>query len=328
MGEGSAWERERRDPRPWDREHQDRSLREQERRDQSPWERDGQEATQSQAIPLCTNVDVDVNIDSNLHSNADYRESDVRSCHYYIDVPHAEESTYDVHERNIPIDPEFHADLEQHNNDFSHFLALPEVIPTRKKKKQQPLLDFSKSKILTSLAYTQACEEVLTQKTACEAEARRKVAEKKVNRESRMKEKEDRQREVQHRAEVRATKKRKRERLQAEKLAAGTTRRRRRSCTDAVEAATPPQRQTTPATAPHLRPSPLPVEATTPPHRAYHHNAQHIQGEFPSTVLFHRTSSGREALHRIQCQRWQILQCTTIQLFSFIYFHLDLETLP
>ena len=196
----------------------------------------------------------------------------MRPCHYYIDVPYAEESTYDVHERNIPIDPEFHADLEQHNNDFSHFLALPKVIPARKRKKQQPLLDFSKLKILTSLAYTQACEEVLAQKIAREAEACRKVAEKEANRESRMKEKEERQREVQQRAEVRAVKKRERERLQAEKLAAGTTRRCRLSCTDAVEAATPPLRQATPATAPHLRPSPLLVEAAIP-HCSYHHNA-------------------------------------------------------
>ena len=132
----------------------------------------------------------------------------MRPCHYYIDVPHTEDSTYDAHERNIPIDPEFHTDLEQHSNDFNHFLALPKVIPASKRKKQQPLQDFSKSRILTSVAYTQACEEVLAQKTAREAEARRKLAEKEANRESRMKEKEEKQREVQQRAEVRAAKKR------------------------------------------------------------------------------------------------------------------------
>ena len=77
----------------------------------------------------------------------------MRHYHYYIHVPHIEKSTYDVHELNVPIDLQFHADLEEHNNDISQFLALPEVIPMRKKKRQQPLLDFSKSKILTSLAY-------------------------------------------------------------------------------------------------------------------------------------------------------------------------------
>ena len=119
-----------------------------------------------------------------------------RPCHYYVDVPHAEESTYDVHERNVPIDPEFHVDLEEQSNDFSQFLALPEVIPARKRKKQQPLLDFSKSRILMSVAYTQACEEVLAQKIAREAEARRKVAEKEANWETRLREKQDQQRQV------------------------------------------------------------------------------------------------------------------------------------
>ena len=63
------------------------------------------------------------------------QRSDMRPCHYYVDVPHAEESTYDVHERNVPFDPQFHANLEEHNNDISQFLALPEVIPARKRKR-------------------------------------------------------------------------------------------------------------------------------------------------------------------------------------------------
>ena len=63
-----------------------------------------------------------------------------------------------------------------------------------------------------------------------------------------------------------------------------------------------------------------------PPHRPYNHNAQQRKGDFPSTTQFHCTSCGRELLHRILCQRWRILHCTTIQLFSLIYFHLDLET--
>ena len=152
-------------------------------------------------------------MDSPMNSISDHRESDVHPCHYYIDVSHTEESTYDVHKWNIPIDPEFHVDLEQHSNDFNHFLALSEVIPTSKRKKQQPLLDFSKSRILTSVAYTQTCEKVLAQKTAREVEAWRKLAEKEANRESRIKEEEDRQREVQQRAEVRTAKKCERERL-------------------------------------------------------------------------------------------------------------------
>ena len=63
-------------------------------------------------------------------------------CHYYINVPHAKESTYNMHERDVPIDPEFHADLEEHNNDISQFPAFPKVILARKRKRQQPLFDF------------------------------------------------------------------------------------------------------------------------------------------------------------------------------------------
>ena len=107
---------------------------------------------------------------------------------------------YNVHERNVPIDPQFHTDLEEHNNDISQFLALHEVIPTRKRKRQQPLLDFSRSKILTSLAYTQACKELLAQRTSREVEAKRKQAEKEANRESRVREKEEQQGQVRERA--------------------------------------------------------------------------------------------------------------------------------
>ena len=60
---------------------------------------------------------------------------DMRPCHYYVHVLHEEESTYDVHKRNVPIDPQFHADLKEHNTDINQFLVLPEVIPVRKKKR-------------------------------------------------------------------------------------------------------------------------------------------------------------------------------------------------
>ena len=43
-----------------------------------------------------------------------------------IDVPHADESTYNVEEPYIPIDPTFHAYLQDHQEDnISQFLALP-----------------------------------------------------------------------------------------------------------------------------------------------------------------------------------------------------------
>ena len=64
---------------------------------------------------------------------------------------------------------------------------------------------------------------------------------------------------------MREAKKCERERLQAEKRAAGTIRRRRGSCSQAMEAATPPQHQRTPTTAPHLHTLCTPMEAATPP---------------------------------------------------------------
>ena len=74
--------------------------------------------------------------------------------HFYVDVLHADESMYDIGEWHIAIHPTFHAHLQDHQEDnISQFLALLEVIPTRKRKRHQPLLDFNKSKILASIAY-------------------------------------------------------------------------------------------------------------------------------------------------------------------------------
>ena len=60
-----------------------------------------------------------------------------RPLHYYVDVPNAQESTYEACERNMSIDPTFHAQLQHENeHDISTFLALPEIIPARKRKRQ------------------------------------------------------------------------------------------------------------------------------------------------------------------------------------------------
>ena len=113
-----------------------------------------------------------------------------RPLHFYIDVPDGEESTYTPCERNITIDLEFQAQLQQEQeDDIINFLALPEIIPARKRKRQQPLLDFTRSKILTSQAYTEGCERLLAQREARESEARRKVDEREATKEQRRKEK-------------------------------------------------------------------------------------------------------------------------------------------
>ena len=104
-----------------------------------------------------------------------------------------DDSIHEAVGRHVPIDRDFQAHLEQEQEggDFSTFLALPEIIPARKRKRQQPLLDFTKSKILTSRAYSEGCECVMAQREATQSEAKRKAAEREANKETRRKEKEE-----------------------------------------------------------------------------------------------------------------------------------------
>ena len=97
------------------------------------------------------------------------------------------------------------------------FLALPEIIPARKCKHQQPLLDFMKSKILTSCAYTEGCECVLAQREANQNEAKHKVAEREANKEIRRLEKEKQAKHLRVCKEERAAKKIEQERAEAER---------------------------------------------------------------------------------------------------------------
>ena len=114
------------------------------------------------------------------------------TLHYYIDVLNVEESMYEACKRNVGINTAFHAQLQQENeHDISTFFALPEIIPARKRKQKQPLLDFTRSKILTSQAYTEGCEHLLAQQEKHQAQARRKAAEKEATKEARRKEKEE-----------------------------------------------------------------------------------------------------------------------------------------
>ena len=110
-----------------------------------------------------------------------------------------------------------------------------------KRERAQPFMDFTKSKILTSAKYTQCCEDVLAQRLAHEAEAKRKVALKEANRETRLREKEERQREVREHAIAREAQRKERQRLGLERRAVGGRRGRRgagRAPIDAVP--TPP----------------------------------------------------------------------------------------
>ena len=132
-----------------------------------------------------------------------------RPCHYYVHIPNGDDSSYQPSERHIPINHDFQSHMleEQEVGDFSMFLALPEIIPTRKCKHHQSLLNFTKSKILTSCAYSEGCEHVLAQREATQNETKQKAAEREANKKIRRKEKEERAEQMRVCKEDRAAKK-------------------------------------------------------------------------------------------------------------------------
>ena len=146
--------------------------------------------------------------------------------HFYIDVSGVVEGTYDVQERHVAIDPAFYTHLQKQEEDnISQFLALLEVVPTTKRKRAQPFMDFTKSKILTSAEYTQGCKEVLAQCLAHEVETKQKATVKEANRETRLREKEERQRDVRERAIAKEAQRQERQWLESEKKMDGGHRR-------------------------------------------------------------------------------------------------------
>lgn len=104
----------------------------------------------------------------------DYGEEHGRiNC--YDDVLNPEDSTYNTDEQYIVIDLAFRAQLQvEHKHDINHFLALLEIIPTKKKKRQQSFLDCTLSQILTSREYITKMEQLLAQKEAIDVEAKKK----------------------------------------------------------------------------------------------------------------------------------------------------------
>jgi hypothetical protein len=56
--------------------------------------------------------------------------------HYFVDIPNPEENTYDAAEQHVQINPTLRAQLQAENeHDISHFLALPEIILAKKRKR-------------------------------------------------------------------------------------------------------------------------------------------------------------------------------------------------
>ena len=91
---------------------------------------------------------------------------------------------YEWIEQHTAIDPAFRTQLKIiSERDISDFLALPQLIPAKKKKRQQPLLDYTYSQILTSREYIIRMEQVLIQKQATAVAVKRKKEEKEANKE-------------------------------------------------------------------------------------------------------------------------------------------------
>ena len=108
----------------------------------------------------------------------------------------------------MSIDPQFRVELDsRQEGNISEFLRLSELIPTKKRRKQQPLLDYTQSRILTLGDYIRGLEEVLAKKEAVAAAAKQRKEDKEATKEQRKLEKEQQQREKERRARERAEKK-------------------------------------------------------------------------------------------------------------------------
>ena len=146
--------------------------------------------------------------------------------HYYVDVPNPEESNYEACEQHVSIDPAFREELQRGNNgDISEFLCLPELIPAKKRRRQQPLLDYTHSRILTSADYMKGLEDLLAKKEEVAAAAKKKKEEKEATKEQRKIAKEKQQKEKEERAAERARKKEERIHQQNAKKVPGNRRR-------------------------------------------------------------------------------------------------------
>ena len=110
--------------------------------------------------------------------------------HYYVDVLNREDNNVESNDQHISIDPQFWAELDSRQEEnISEFLRLPELIPAKKRRKQQPLLDYTQSRILTSRDYIRGLEEVLAKKEAVAAVAKKRKEDKKETKEQRKLEK-------------------------------------------------------------------------------------------------------------------------------------------
>jgi hypothetical protein len=144
--------------------------------------------------------------------------------HFYVDVPNPKENNYDLNDRHITTDPEFREELKKKNDsNIDEFWSLPKLIPTKKRRKQQPLLDCTKNMILTSRDYIKRLKELLAKKNATTTTTQKN--EKEASKEQRKLQREQQQKEKQDRTTQKTQKKKRRVMQQL-------TKRRRRGSAD------------------------------------------------------------------------------------------------
>ena len=102
---------------------------------------------------------------SNLQPPCEGIITNAPTRHYYVDVQNEEESDYSLNDQHIWIDPAFRAQIHEGNKqNISNFLSLHEIIPAKKRSRQQPLLDYTSSIIWTSRDYIARLDRLLTRK--------------------------------------------------------------------------------------------------------------------------------------------------------------------
>lgn len=75
--------------------------------------------------------------------------------------------------------------MRENEQNISNFLSLPEIIPAKKKNRQNPLLDYTSSRILTSRNYITEIEDILAKKESTAATAKKKKEDKNATKEQR-----------------------------------------------------------------------------------------------------------------------------------------------
>ena len=230
---------------------------------------------------------------SNLQPPCEGIITNAPTRHYYVDVQNEEESDYNLNDQYIWIVPTFRAQIHEGNKqNISNFLSLYEIIPAKKRSRQQPLLDYTSSIIWTSRDYIARLDGLLARKeaTATAAAAKNKNEDKEATKEQRKAAKEQQQKKLkEERAQERARKKQGKEKKILDKRALGTTRGRWERVEPPQAIPAEPQQVQECSQAPYApRPAPLSNPWVYPPYANLHAHAF-----YPPAYIFYTEENAR-----------------------------------